>query len=1166
MAAVVDGADAGLVLEAPLGQGGDAVTWAARWRGAPAVVKLARRADPAIAARLAAEARALRAVGPPFAPRLLDDDATAHPPRLVMARAAGVPLAEVLAAAPLPAARALDLAAAIARAIAGVHGAGWIHADLAPGNVIVDGDAVQLVDFGLARPHAEARVAATTHVIATTAYAAPERLRGEPHDATVDLYALGVILHEALTGATPFTGDARAIERGHRLLRPPPLRRPDLPAGAEALVRALLAKRAARRPTAAADVAAQLAALAARAGSVTPRRPASPPRQAPPAIGPTEPPPGARPEAAVVLVAIAGDVAAADVDTLVQTTRGDVARRLPDVTIAAWVGHDADALHAAQHAAERLVARGAAVTLHAAHARLRRSPAGRMTLWGPPLDDPRWWRRGREGEIDATPAFTAMATPRRPSPALVGRERELAVLAAAATTAARDGAALATIRGAPGTGRTRLLAAATATLPGARVVATTADVRALAAALGGATNGGPAERAALVAAIADARARAAHAGEALVLAIDDVDRAEDELLDAIERAVIDAGTTPLWILVAAGDALVDRRPQWGARVERHVVVELGPLHDEAAVALLRALLPEADYAPVAALRGALDACGRRPRAIVEAALWLRQHAPAERGDAGGWRLAPDALDRLSTSALGGWSVRRALSTLPPEATIVTAIAAALGDGVTAEDVAAVLDMLDADEPVADPELALELAARAELVEARADGWAVLPGAIDAILDAHPAERVRALHRAALALPAPRRQPRHRARHAAALGDHAAAAAAWREAGEAALDAHRFVDAERALAAALEHARALASPPPWVAAAHVARARARAAQARYAQALDDAAAAIAVAAARGDTRTHVAALLEAATCHDLACDDDAAARAAREAAALAAGLDDPRLAVHVALAQARARWRQEAVDDAIAALGEVADAAARVGEPRPQTIALLLLAPALALAGAHDAAATRFDEVLALCEARGDDWHLGVALANRLCLWVAVGDVARAVADSERAIELARDRGQPTLEATALHNLAELRFRAGEAVAALPLARRARWLDARFSTQVPVGSELLVARILDDLGAAAERDELLAALAPAPPRSPTEALFEAQLRGALDDDALARGIAEIPEDDAVEALYRRAVDPRRPPAPALRARLDALAAGRPLWAARRAALSRTPGSL
>ncbi|MFF2077244.1 protein kinase [Kitasatospora sp. NPDC058162] len=185
---------------------------------------------------------------------------------LVMELLDGAPLSRHLADGPPPLLRALDWAAQIAGALATAHRAGVVHRDVKPANVMVQSaGTVKVVDFGIARTGtADDGVTSTNVIVGTPAYMAPERFENRALDARSDLYAFGCLLHELLTGRTPFSGTLYELIRRHGEVPPtaPSALRPGLPAELDALVLGLLAKDPAHRPADADGVAERLRRIA----------------------------------------------------------------------------------------------------------------------------------------------------------------------------------------------------------------------------------------------------------------------------------------------------------------------------------------------------------------------------------------------------------------------------------------------------------------------------------------------------------------------------------------------------------------------------------------------------------------------------------------------------------------------------------------------------------------------------------------------------------------------------------------------------------------------------------------------------------------------------------------------------------------------------------------
>jgi len=177
---------------------------------------------------------------------------------LTMRLVPGRSLAERIAEGPLPPAEAIRLAREVAEALAAAHARGIVHRDIKPENVLLDANGHAIVtDFGISLVTGRSNERRPGVAIGTPQYLSPEQALGEEVDGRADVYSLGVVLYEMLTGRLPFESPTTAGLLAKQILEAPPSlesRRPDLPAAVVAAVGRALTKSAADRPTAAALV------------------------------------------------------------------------------------------------------------------------------------------------------------------------------------------------------------------------------------------------------------------------------------------------------------------------------------------------------------------------------------------------------------------------------------------------------------------------------------------------------------------------------------------------------------------------------------------------------------------------------------------------------------------------------------------------------------------------------------------------------------------------------------------------------------------------------------------------------------------------------------------------------------------------------------------------
>jgi serine/threonine-protein kinase len=175
---------------------------------------------------------------------------------------------------PTPVHEALEIARQIAEGLQAAHAAGIVHRDLKPGNVMLLRDGtVRILDFGLAKARDQS-MSETGARFGTVSYMSPEQIRGETADGRADLWAVGVVLYEMLTGRKPFTGDEE-VAIAHAILHDDPelpsTYRGDLSAALEGIVLRLLQKNPAKRHAAAADLLRDLARTRTLADGTTGR-------------------------------------------------------------------------------------------------------------------------------------------------------------------------------------------------------------------------------------------------------------------------------------------------------------------------------------------------------------------------------------------------------------------------------------------------------------------------------------------------------------------------------------------------------------------------------------------------------------------------------------------------------------------------------------------------------------------------------------------------------------------------------------------------------------------------------------------------------------------------------------------------------------------------------
>jgi serine/threonine protein kinase len=264
---------AGYEIESVVGLGGIGILYRARQLrlDRPVALKLVEpdlARDPVIRERLRREARMVAALDHPNVVPLYEAGEEGGTVYIVTRWVEGTELGNLIHEdGPLEPGRAARTAAQIAAALEVAHEKGLVHRDVKPSNVILTPeDHVYLTDFGLAkRADTAPGLTATDRMLGTVDYVSPEQIEGSEPDARADVYALGCVLFEMLTGEPPYAGQKGGMAKmwAHVNAEPRSVRdrRPDVPPALEEVIRRAMAKAPDARPTAAAFRASVLAAV-----------------------------------------------------------------------------------------------------------------------------------------------------------------------------------------------------------------------------------------------------------------------------------------------------------------------------------------------------------------------------------------------------------------------------------------------------------------------------------------------------------------------------------------------------------------------------------------------------------------------------------------------------------------------------------------------------------------------------------------------------------------------------------------------------------------------------------------------------------------------------------------------------------------------------------------
>jgi eukaryotic-like serine/threonine-protein kinase len=248
-------------IERPLGRGGEAAVFQGKdvRTGAPVVLKFlepAHLGEVAAYERFRREVAIGRLLNHPGVPRLLEALEDAHPPYLVLDYTEGQSLRDLVKSAhPIPVSRAVEIAQNLAEVVAYCHRNRVYHRDLKPENILLGADGrVTIIDFGIALLEGAPRVTwrGFSGMVGTPEYMAPEQIRGERGGPATDVYALGLILYELLSGRPPFrSANPLSTMYQHLNMDAEPLTsiRPDVPPAIAAIVARAMRRRVRERYT-----------------------------------------------------------------------------------------------------------------------------------------------------------------------------------------------------------------------------------------------------------------------------------------------------------------------------------------------------------------------------------------------------------------------------------------------------------------------------------------------------------------------------------------------------------------------------------------------------------------------------------------------------------------------------------------------------------------------------------------------------------------------------------------------------------------------------------------------------------------------------------------------------------------------------------------------------
>jgi len=574
----------------------------------------------------------------------------------------------------------------------------------------------------------------------------------------------------------------------------------------------------------------------------------------------------------------------------------------------------------------------------------------------------------------------------------------------------------------------------------------------------------------------------------LAVILDDAHYADDATLEALEYATRPDTDSPLWVCVAARPSLAQMKPSWGERSSDHLRMELGPLAADAATQLARKLLVPLEHVPAAALETLVTGTHGNPFLLSELIRGLKRDGIVRPDPKTGiYFIATDELARLPDLAVTDWLAEREIGGLAPELAAHARLCALLGVDFAEDEVDGVMSELERNPASGqlDPDLRLDphvatrqLVSMGIFKRQRGGRAAFRHTLLRAAVEKSVSDKLRTevhaaafrFYRGATGLEEAVRLGRV-ALHAAGAGYRAEAAPVYLGLADRARGRHRYVDAESLYSRALGQIDESELRQRMVALRGRALMRYR--MSRH-DSVDDLTVALDVARRLADREAEVEIIMERATAFEWMAEYHKSTELIGEATALADKLDvkNDLLRASLLVGQGRAAWRNSDPDGAVEKLRAALAMADSLGDEgyEIRVICLLLLGDLLPFRGQVAEAEQVFETLMSLCREHGDQMHLMAAHLNTRPLWLARRNVERALEETRRGIQIAREIGVVVATFGGEFNVGELLYQAGKPDEAHPPIQRAVEIERKgLSGYKRPAARLLEARLLAYLG-------------------------------------------------------------------------------------------------